>query len=129
MTNVEQLIIEKTGINEEQMSKLGNVLQEEFISNGSTTIEIPVKNGYGSINKEVPIIIPISDHSVTGTIISPDEGSWRVIIKKVKFDESGLKEGDQRTVKYSKGWGTDTVHVEIYWSIEKDTTFKAKIEY
>ncbi|WP_229387969.1 hypothetical protein [Methanosarcina sp. DH2] len=120
--------MERTGINEEQMRKLGNVLQDELISNGSIPILIHVINGHGSIDKPVPVPFPLS-RDVTGTITAPDEGSWRVVIKKVHFDESGLKKGDKRTVKYSKGWGTDTIHVDVYWSIKKDTTFEASIDY
>ncbi len=132
LTNVEQIIMEKTGINEEQMRKLGVVLQDELVPNGSTTISIDVKKGHGSKDQDVPILFPIKG-VVTGTIIAPDEGNWRVVVKNtqktVNFDESGLKKGDQRKVNYSKGWGTDSIHVNVFWNIEKDTTFVAKIDY
>jgi hypothetical protein len=128
MTNIEQTIIERTGMNKEQVKKLEQVLQDELVPNGSEPIEIDVKDGYGSTDKDISVPFPVS-RDVTGTITSPDEGNWRIIVKKVKFDESGLKKGDKKTVHYSKGWGTDTIHVDVYWSIKKDTTFKAKIDY
>lgn len=129
LTNVEQIITERTGIIE------GNVEKSKH----SEIVSIPVKNGYGSKDIDIPSAIVTTNHEVIGEILAPDKGTWRVVVKNtqktVNLDESGLRKGNKRSIKYTKHLGKDTIHVEVYWEnedhspIREDTTFVAKIDY
>jgi hypothetical protein len=125
-TDLRKIMMEKTGINEDQIKKLEK-LSSEGIGPIDEDISIPIKHGTGIYNfSKHAFPLTISGY---GMITAPDEGSWHIVAKdgnNVIVDKQGVKKGQQISFSYRIGF-TVNLSVTATWSEINDTTLTVHV--
>lgn len=122
-------IMAHIGITSAQLEKLMKLSREEVILGASKdiTFNLDVKNGKGhqSVSQTTAWV------TISGSfeIISPDEGTWDIVVKdggSTILDKKGVKKGDSISFKHKTGFKAN-ISLDVTWSESKDTTLVAKI--
>jgi hypothetical protein len=95
-------------------------------------LPIPVINGKGSVDRHHIPYFPRVD--VVGKIVSPDGGSWSVIVwlnDKIQIKEQGIVQGQEfhKEITDLEFFTTDNhIHAEVQWSKPEDTTLNIHLD-
>lgn len=129
-TDLNKIVMEKTGINEDQLKKLEQLSKAGVSANGSyeTDFSVPIKNGTGTYSlSKTTWWVKINSVVV---IQSPAEGSWHIIVRdgsKEIFNRDGITKGQPVSFNYSTGFSVD-LNITFIWSEGKDTTLNGHVK-
>jgi hypothetical protein len=91
----------------------------------STDIQISVQNGSGSIERKAPTTVPAGKHIVEANIVSPQQGSWDVVIFRDgdKIWTGRVKYGDKVMIEGEVRFGRKNLfRLQVNWSEKSNTT-------
>lgn len=120
--DLNKIIMEKTGINEDQIKKLEQLSRNGLGGTIDQDFSMSIKNGTGSYNYSTTSFwVTISGYAM---ITGPDEGNWHFVAKdgnNVIFDQQGVTKGQKVSFNYKTGFNLNLT-LTATWSEKKDTT-------
>ncbi|MGB9929469.1 MAG: hypothetical protein ACPK85_13900 [Methanosarcina sp.] len=129
-TDLNKIVMEKTGMNENQLKKLEQLSKAGVSTNGvyETDFSVPVQKGTGTYKlSKTTWWVKISGALV---IQSPEGGTWHIIVKdgnKEIFNRDGITKGQPISFDYSTGFSVD-LNIIFVWSEGKDTTLTGHVK-
>mgnify|MGYP000939924001 CR=1 FL=1 len=125
--DVNEMIMEKTGIDEGQLKKMEKLLGEGLGGSIDQNFSMTIKNGTGTYtNSKTSWGVTIDGYAV---ITAPDNGTWHLVAKdgdKVVFDKQGVTKNQQVSFTYHTGFKLNLT-VTATWSEKKETTLNGHI--
>ncbi|WP_229390939.1 hypothetical protein [Methanosarcina sp. DH2] len=125
--DLNEIIMEKTGINEGQLKKMEKLLEENLGGAIDQNFSMSIKNGTGAYDySKTSWGVTIDGYAV---ITAPDNGTWHLVAKdgdKVVFDKQGVTKDQQVSFSCHSGFKLNLT-VTATWSEKKDTTLNGRI--